>query len=421
MRCVWAVVLVCLVSSVTRADNWPNWRGPAFNGVAPGSGYPTKWSATENMRWDVKLPGPGASTPIVWGDKIFLTCGVEHQNAALCLDRKTGAPLWQTTLDEERAGKHKKATGSNPSAVTDGEHVWVYFKNGTLACLDFAGKIVWQENLQKKFGEDQLWWDLGTSPVLTKQNVVVAVMQSEDASYVAALDKASGKLAWKVDRNVPAPEESAQSYSTPVVFNENGRETLVILGGDHVTAHGAATGKELWRAGGLNPSGNKRYRSIASPTVVGDLVIAPYGRGETVAAFRLGGSGDVTDSHTAWINLNLGPDVPTPVVLNGRVYVCRDKGEVACIDLKSGQTIWTGKPDPDPRKAYSSSPILADGKVYLLREDGKTFVLAQGDEFKVLAVNDLGENVATPVVATPVFADHQILIRTLDHLYCIGQ
>lgn len=404
-----------LAVSASAADNWPSWRGPHGNGVAPGKSYPTTWSATENVAWKIDLPGKGSSTPVIWGDKIFLTCGIEGNNACVAYDR-SGKELWRTTVGPEKGGKHKKATGSNPSAVTDGKHVFAYFKSGDLACFDFDGKIVWSHNLQKMFGEDTLWWDLGTSPVLTKNHVVIAVMQT-GPSYLAAFDKVTGEKAWKADRAVPAPSEAAQSYSTPVVLEEGGKETLVVLGADHITAHDAADGKELWRVGGLNPKQNQYFRSISSPVVTDGVVVAPYARGATITAVKLGGSGDVRKSHVTWELDDLGADVPTPAAANGRAYVCTDKGEVVCLDVASGKKIWSGQVQKN-RNAFSASPVLADGKLYLVREDGKAFVVAAGDEFKVLAENDLeGEF----VVATPVFADGKIYVRTLERLYCIGK
>jgi outer membrane protein assembly factor BamB len=407
--------LVLQFSAVALADNWPNWRGPGLNGVAGGKGYPVEWSSTKNVAWKVALPGKGASTPIVWEDRIFLTCGIDGDNAIVCLDRG-GKQLWTTLLGDERTGKHKKATGSNPSATTDGQHVFAYFKSGDLACLDFAGKVLWRQNLQQMYGEDTLWWDLGTSPVLTKQHVVVAVMQT-GPSYLAAFDKATGKLAWKQDRQLDAPREAAQSYSTPVVTEHNGQEILVVLGADHVTAHDAATGSEIWRVGGLNPEGQEFFRSIASPVIDQGIVVAPYARGKTITAIRLGGRGDVTKTHVIWTREGLGTDVPTPAAVDGKVYLCMDKGSFACLDIKTGQTLWEGQVEKN-RNAFSASPIVADGRIYITREDGKTFVLAQGSEFKVLAENQLeGEF----VVATPVFADGRILIRTLENLICIGR
>ncbi|MBI3466837.1 MAG: PQQ-binding-like beta-propeller repeat protein [Planctomycetes bacterium] len=407
------LVLFCVAEYVA-ADNWPNWRGPNYNGVAPGKSFPTKWSSTENVLWKVPLPGRGGSTPVVWGEQIFLTYGADGKNVAVCLDRE-GKQQWQVAFGEERPGKNRKGTGSNPSPITDGQHVFVYFKSGDLACLDLAGKVVWQTNLQKSFGEDTLWWDLGTSPVLTENAVVVACIQT-GPSYLIAFDKRTGKQLWKQDRILSAPVESAQAYTTPIPAEENGRQTLIVLGADHVTSHDAATGQELWRVGGLNPEGERNFRSIASPVVSDGIVVAPYARGRTLTAIRLGGSGDVTSSHVLWTREGVAVDVPTPVAIAGRVYLCTDRGDVSCLDIQTGKTIWTGQLERN-RTDYSSSPILADGKLYITREDGKTFVLEQGDSFKVLAANELGEM----TVSTPVCLDGKILIRTFESLYCIGR
>jgi outer membrane protein assembly factor BamB len=408
-----AVVLVALIATSAGADNWAQWRGPGSAGVAPAGTFPTTWSATENVAWKVDLPGRGASTPVVWEDSIFVSCASGDKNALLCFDRQ-GKKRWETTFGQERPGKNRKATGSNPSPTTDGELVYVYFKNGDFACVDFDGKVVWQKNLQDEYGKDTLWWDLGTSPVLTRDLVVVACMQS-GPSYLAGFDKKTGDVVWKVDRMLDAPVESAQSYTTPVVLDEDGKETIIVLGADHVTAHDAASGEELWRAGGLNPGQDESFRSIASPVVVDGLVIAPYARGDTLTAIRLGGSGDVTLSNVAWVLNDAGADVPTPAVANGKIYVCRDNGEVVCLDAKSGERLW-GERVERHRESFSSSPMLAGGNIYVTREDGKTFVLEQGDAFRLVAANELGEQ----TVATPVFTDGKILIRTMQSLYCIG-
>jgi outer membrane protein assembly factor BamB len=410
-----AVLVSLVVGSVAAAADWPNWRGPDSNGAASGTGYPTEWSKTRNVSWVVDLPGRGASTPVVWKERIVLTCGIEGRNGVLCFDR-SGRPLWRQTVGNEIAGKSNKASGCNPSAVTDGERLYVYFKSGDLACLDLAGKVLWEHNLQKMYGKDTLWWDVGTSPVLTRDHVVVAVMQT-GPSYLVAFDKGSGKEAWKQDRNLDAPVEAAQSYTTPVVLTDNGQEMIIVLGADHVTAHRASDGKETWRVGGLNPTQNGYFRSISSPVAADGMVVAPYARGNSLTAIRLGGAGDVTKSHIVWSKRDLGADVPTPAVHEGKLYNCADNGALSCLDMQTGKVIWSGLPEKN-RQAFSSSPVVADGKIYLTREDGKTFVLAQGDAFKVVAANELeGEQ----VVATPVFVDGRILIRTADRLYCIGK
>lgn len=423
--------LVVVWGGAVRADNWPNWRGPGLDGVAGGVGYATSWKAAvaaenlpaENVLWRVHLPGLGASTPAVWGNAVIVTCAIDGKDAAVCLDR-AGHEVWRRELGTERPGKHKKATGCNPSPVTDGKHVWVYFKSGELVCLELAhGEVVWQTNLQERFGEDTLWWDLGTSPVLTEKAVVVAVMQS-GPSYLVAFDRRTGELLWKHERMLGAPEEAAQSYSTPLVLAGDAAkgepaEMLVVLGSDHVTAHDAADGRELWRVGGLNPKGDKFFRSIASPVAVGDLIVAPYARGNTITAIRRGGKGDVTASHVAWSRKDLGADVPTPAAKDGRVIVCTDKGRVVGLDAESGQTRWQVELEKN-RNAYSASPVLADGRVIVTREDGASWVLAPpaaGEgEPEVVGTG----SVAEMTVATPVCVDGRIFLRTHDSLWCIG-
>jgi len=408
-----SLVMTCLLATgaAAVADEWPTWRGPYGNGVASDGDYPISWTPEKNVVWKVKLDGRGASTPIVWGDRIFLTLGHDEKNVLMCLDR-AGKTLWQVDLGQERGGKHRKASGSNPSCVTDGETVYAYFKSGDLAAVDFSGRVLWQHNLQSEFGEDTLWWDLGTSPVLSQRDVIVAVMQT-GPSYLAAYDKATGKLNWKSDRNLGAPQEAAQSYSTPVVATVGGQEQIFVVGADHATAHDASNGGEIWRVGGLNPTQNGFFRSISSPVVADGLLVAPYARGGSLTVIRLGGKGDVTRSHIAWSKEGIGADVPTPVVHEGRVYVCNDKGPVTCLDLRTGKVL--AQTDEKSRTGFSSSPILAGRHLYMTSEDGTTTIRDTTD-LKVIGTGTLDE----PTVATPVLVDGQILLRTYEHLYCIG-
>lgn len=416
MVATWAAgSLMVLASGIATAANWPSWRGPSGTGVAAGKDFPTSWGTGKQIRWSYAIPGKGASTPIVWDDHVVISYGKDHENRVVCLSR-AGKPLWDVAVGKEQEGKHAKATGCNPSAVTDGKLVYVYFKSGDLAALDWQGKTVWHINLQEQFGEDTLWWDLGTSPVLTEKNVVVAVMQS-GPSYLVALDKQSGKVAWKQDRVLDAPEEAAQSYSTPVVYREGDKERLIVLGADHVTCHEASDGAEVWRVGGLNPTRHQYFRSIASPVVTDGMVIAPYARGDTVTGIKLGGKGDVTKTHVAWTRSDLGADVPTPAAQGDRVYLCTDKGELVCLAAKTGKTLWNGQPEKN-RQAFSASPILAGDKIYLTREDGKVFVTSADAPFQVISENVIGEE---QTVATPVLVDGLLFLRTIEHLYCIGK
>ncbi len=416
--------LVFCASSLCAGD-WPSWRGPTGNGIADDGDYPTQWSATEHVTWKTPLPGAAGSTPVVTGSLIALTC-VERdahdengKNKVWGLNRETGAILWKTEVGNEKPGKHKKGSGCNPSPVTDGKHVFVYFKSGDFAALDLKGNIVWHKNLQKEYGEDTLWWDLGSSPVLTEKHVVITVMQSPPSpSYIAAFHKENGDVVWKVLRELGAPEEAAQSYSTPVVTTFNGQETLVNVGADFVTAHSAANGTELWRVGSLNPEVNKYNRSIASATVADGMVVAPYSRGNMLHGIMLGGTGDVTNSHVVWSKPGISSDVPTPIAVGGKAYVLTDKGVLASVNAKNGEVVWQSELEKN-RHAYSASPVLAGGHLYAIREDGMTFVAEAGDAFKLVGQNSLGEG--QTVVATPVFVDGRILIRTFDGLYCIGK
>ncbi len=407
-----SLIMACAASVTNAGEAWTNWRGPFQNGNVTAGKYPTQWDESTNVAWSTPLPGRSSSTPIVYKDKIVLTLPIEDENGVMCFDR-SGKELWRATLGKERPGKHKKASGSNPSPVTDGERIFVYFKSGDFAALDWSGKVLWHKNLQKEFGEDTLWWDLGTSPVLTSKHIVVACMQS-GPSYLAAFDPKTGNVAWKVDRILPAPDESAQSYTTPLVTTYKGQEQIIVLGADHVTCHSAADGKELWRVGTLNPDQERYFRSIASPVIVGDVVIAPYSRGKTLTAIRMGGSGDVTQSHVLW-KKDIGSDVPTPAAFGDKVLVASDKGVITCLDSQTGEELWSETLEKN-RNNYSSSPVVAGDMLYYTREDGKTFVVDLKDK-SVKGSNPLGNDDTT--YATPVLVDGEILLRTGANLYAI--
>jgi outer membrane protein assembly factor BamB len=406
-------ILGAIVSGLAAA-NWPQWRGPEGTSLAVPGSYPTKFSPTENLLWKKKLPGIGSSTPAVWEDRVFLTCGIEGEDGALALDWQ-GNEIWRIKLGPERPGKHKNGSGSNPSPITDGTNVIVYYKSGTVASLTRDGKVNWKTNLQKQFGEDTLWWDLGTSPVFAGGFIVIAVMQ-EGESYVVALNPFDGKIAWKVDRTFAVQKESGQSYTTPCVTRIDGQETLVIWGADKLTGHDPKNGNRLWTCGGFNPEDKPMWRVIASPGLVGDIAVIPYGRTKFTAGIKLGGSGDVTSSARLWERKDLGADCPSPVGRDGRVYVLSDRGEIHCLDAKTGRDIWSGA-IPRASASYYSSPILAGDLLYCSREDGTVAVVKINDTgMEVLAQNEMGER----IVAAPVPVGDRLLLRGVDHLFCLG-
>ena len=415
-RCLGLVLVAVSALDSRGAENWPQWRGPLANGVAADGDYPVAFASDQGVAWKAALPGAGCSTPVVWDDSIFVTCGIDGQDGVLCF-AMDGRERWRRQLGPERLGKHRNGSGSNPSPVTDGEHVVVYFKSETLACFDFAGRELWRTNLQQKYGDDTLWWDLGTSPVLAGDRVIVAVMQAGE-SYLVALDIATGDVFWKEPRQFECPQESDQAYTTPQVVSIDGQEQLVVWGADHLTGHDLATGRLLWECGGFNPDDQRNWRVIASPAIERGIAVVPSGRGDFLAGIRLGGDGDVTPSNRAWEKQGraLGADVPTPVVRDGLVYVLGDAGRVTCLDVQTGDELWSDDL-PRNRNKFFSSPVLAGDKLYAAREDGMVFVGRVSNEgFELLAENDMGET----IIASPVPIRGGLLIRGREHLFRIA-
>lgn len=395
------------------AGDWPAWRGPGSAGSVPEGEYPSDWSTARNLAWKVELPGVGCSTPIVQGGRILLTSPVEGQDALLAFDL-SGKEQWRTVVGRERPGKHRNASGSNPSPVTDGKRVFAYYKSGNLAGLELDGKLLWKTNLQDRFGDDTLWWDIGTSPVLTEKGLVVAVQQAGD-SYLAAFDPAGGDLLWKVTRRYECALEGDQSYTTPIRIRHQGREALLVWGAEHLTAHDLSDGSLIWSCGGFNPERERNWVTVSSHVVAGDLVVVPYGRGSRLAAVRLGGEGDVTSTRRVWAVEDKGSFVPTPAVHDGRVYVLRDRGEVLCVDSSTGKTLWSGSL-PKHRTSYYASPLVAGGKLYAVREDGVVFVVAIREGFELISENDMEER----MIASPVPLDGRLLLRGERHLFCVA-
>jgi outer membrane protein assembly factor BamB len=409
-----SAVLLCLFALPAAAQaDWPHWRGTDDNGSAPAAAYPVKWDSTTGLAWKTALPGKGCSTPIVSHGRIYLTLGADGQDTAMAFDSH-GRRLWQTALGAERKGKHRNGSGSNSSPTTDGQGLFVYFKSGTLARLEPDGRVTWKTNLQERFGKDSLWWDVGTSPVLTERDVVVAVMHQGD-SYLAAFDKASGKLHWRVARDFTTPLEGDHGYTTPLPFRYQGREALLVWGAVRLTAHDAADGRTLWTCGDFNPDNKSNWVAVSSPVIAGRLAIVPYGRGDRLHGIRLDGQGDVTATHRQWLREDTGSFVPTPACSQGRVYLLRDKGQLQCIDAATGKTLVEGQL-PESRSKYYASPLVAAGTVYAAREDGMVYVARLDGRFELLAENRMDDR----LIASPVPLDGRLLLRGEKFLYCVG-
>jgi outer membrane protein assembly factor BamB len=399
-------------------SEWPGWRGPEGKASLETGNYPTKWDAT-NVLWKVALPGKGGSTPMVCNQRIYLTSPSEGQDAVLAYEL-TGKPLWTTKLGAESPAKHRTlGSSANASPTTDGRGVFVFFRSGTLAALEFDGTVRWQTNLVERYGQDRIFWDQASSPVVTAQHVIMVRMHGGE-SWLAGFDKASGELRWRQTRSYETPVENNNAYNTPVLCEQAGKPALLLWGADHLTAHDATNGDLLWSCAGFNPEGTGYWPAIATPVVAGNVAIVPVGRDDRpgqahVHGIQLGGRGDVTATHRLWQRDDLGVFVTSPAAYRGRVYLLRHKGGVVCLDPTNGKTLWSGAL-PEDNSPYYSSPVIAGGILYAAREDGFVFAVRVAERFELLGENPMGER----LLASPVPVANRLLIRGDAHLFCVA-
>jgi outer membrane protein assembly factor BamB len=414
-RIIGAFAVIIFSVTCAYADNWPQWRGPNLNGFSSEKNLPVTWTTEENISWKLTLPGWSGSTPVIWNDRLFLNVADGDELYLWCVDKTKGTLVWKKLLGGGNV-KIRKQNMSSPSPVTDGKGVYVMTGTGVLKGFDFSGKELWSRDIQKDYGAFGLNWGYASSPLLFEDALYLQVlhgMKTDDPSYVLRINKDSGKTLWRVERPTTAIRESPDAYTTPAIVRNGKAFELVITGGDCVTGHDLATGKELWRANGLNPDNNPSQRIVASPVVFEDIIYAPA-RVRPLLALRPGGRGDISSSHLLWSTVN-GPDVPTPVSDGKYLYIVNDRGIVWCLDARTGQEIY----GPQRIKAgtYSSSPVAADGKIYVTNEDGLTTVVRAGPKFEVLAENALNDY----CLSSLAISDGQIFLRTAQTLYCIGK
>jgi outer membrane protein assembly factor BamB len=425
------LALCCgLTASVLYPANWPQWRGPNLNGsTRDASDLPVTWNETENVLWRAKMPNWSAATPIIWENTVFVTSaepgfvrlGGGRRGAdlgpdkvfLLAVNRKDGSVVWQREIDSGNQ-LFRKQNSASPSPVTDGKLVWIMTGNGKLSCFTIDGKPMWKRDVQADYGRFGLNHGYASTPLLHEGRLYIQVlhgMHTKDPSYVFAVDKTTGKTIWRVERPTDAKRESPDNYATPQLAMVNGKRQLIVSGGDYVTGHDLDSGKELWRMGGFNPTDNPANRTIASSLVVGGFVFASASRGQPFIGFKAGGSGTITGKNELWTN-NLGSDVPTPTTDGKYIYVLGDSGIMNCLDVETGKPAYQGQ--RIERGTYSSSPLLADGKIYCTNEEGTTTVLKAGPTFEVLGVSKLDSH----TLSSPVAVDRQIFLRTDDYLYC---
>ena len=395
------LVLLVLLGTLCPAGaaDWPRWRGPLDGSSAGDIRLPARLDDS-TLAWRVDLPGKGCSTPVVAGERIYL-------------------PVWQAVFGAEEAGKHRNGSGSNPSPVTDGERVYVAFKSGTLAAVDVEGKVVWKTQLVERFGPVNLFWDFGSSPVLTSRDVVVARMHNGD-SWLAAFDRKTGELRWKTARNYEVPREVDNGYTTPVVFSYEGREALLSWGSEHLTVHAALDGSLLWSCGGFNPAATPLWPAVASPVLAGDVAVVCFGRADKgsprLHGVRVRGLGEAGPDAHLWKREDVSSFVPSPAAAGGRVYLLGDRGLVACVDPGTGQPHWTAEL-PKASSNYYATPLLAGGLMYAAREDGVIHVARVGSGFELVSENKVEDR----IIAGLVPAGNRVLVRGMNRLFCFGK
>lgn len=408
--------------------NWPHWRGPFYNGSANERNLPTTWSKTKNLVWRAPLPGPSAATPIVWGQRVFVSSMGENgaDLVALCFRLSDGRLLWRKTVGQARTHPPSN-THASPSPVTDGRRVWFLYGTGTLAAFDRDGKRLWKRELAEEYGAFSVKFGYASSPLLHKGRLYVQVLRRDRPwpwsgretrlhdSFLLAVDPADGRDLWKHVRPTDANDESQDAYTSPIPHWLGTRTEILVAGGDYVTGHDPATGRERWRFG-YDPDRNGMWRLVTSPVAgVGSIYVAAPRGGNPLFAVPAGKTGRIPETGALWTYTRFTPDVCVPLLYRGRLYVLADhKRVMTCLNPKTGRQVWR---HGLPRGVYRASPTGADGKVYLLTEGGRVTVLAAGDEYRVLGSAEMGGRHDRASIAA---AQGRLFIRTSEALYCVA-
>jgi len=431
-----AVTGLGFLTEKAEAGNWPQWRGPDGSGISKEKNLPSEWSPTKNIKWKVPIDGRAHSSPIVWGNRIFLTTAVEgsvvpgakavnhtgddgkpflhpdsvgadkkHTFKVICIDRDSGKMVWQSTAWEGTPydNRHRKSSYAASTPATDGKLVYAFFGTEGLYAYDFKGKLAWKADLGKL---GTVGMGTGTSPILFDNLVIVQADEENGASsFIVAVDKNTGKEAWRTARKVQV------SWSTPLLVRTSKRAELIASGTESVISYDPATGKELWRHKGVESN------AIPSPVANNEMVFLVAGFPAKIAmAIKLGQSGDLTGTpNVPWTYAKGTAYVPSPILYGDYLYLTTDRGILTCIDAKTGEVKYEGGRIPIPA-TFTASPVAFEGKILMTSEDGDTFIVKAGPQHEILGTNSVGE----PVYASPAIADGRIFIRGEKNLYCIG-
>lgn len=423
-RVAWAVaVWFACIDGLVFADQWPNWRGPTSDGISTEKDLPIEWNTKKNVAWQFELPGPGGATPVVWNDRIFLTSSDAEGRLILMAVNSIGDGVWRQVISEgNKVVRGDEGNSASASPVTDGVHVWSFFADGVLSCFTVDGAEVWKLNLQDRYGKFNIQFGMTSTPVLDEGVLYQQLIHGDgDAktreACVIALDAATGKEIWKVDRPSDAHSENEHSYASPVLYNDGSEKYLLSHGADLVVAHDLKDGHEIWRCGDLNKKSNydPTLRFVASPAVAKGIIVVPTAKKGPVVALKPNGHGDIT--HNSAIHLWSSartPDVPSPLILGDLVYLCMENGDLAILRAKTGEQLDYQRTH---RQRHRASPVYANGHIYLTARDGKTTVVKASEKVEIVAENDLAEDIS----ASPVISNGVIYLRTFRHLWAIKQ
>lgn len=413
-RCVAFYIFLNVASF---AENWPGWRGPLGTGKAEGKNYPTTWSRDNNVRWRIDLPERGNSSPIVWGDKVFVTQSIEAkgERQLICFHSENGRLLWQkTVVFNTEEPTHRTNPYCSASPVTDGKHVIVSHASAGVFCYDLDGKELWRRDL----GEQEHIWGNAASPVIY-QNQCFLNFGPGNRTFLIALNLKDGKTVWQHDE---AGGESGiakdgqrgkwvGSWTTPILIDGKRGDELLMSYPNRVVAFDPLKGKEIWSCRGLNPL------VYTSPIYENGVIVVMGGYRGTAMGVRAGGEGDVTDTHQLWTRPREKQRIGSGVLVGGHVYILNEDGVAQCIEARQGKVVWEERLRGDGGNGKSwSSMVEAGDKLYAINQSGDAFVLRSAPKFELLATNALGEMTQSSMA----FASGEIFVRTYKSLWCIG-